>query len=642
MEEYRSHYQRLPANKRCIRLLAIHPGCNRDPLHIELQEHPVDLSADGEDLTPYEALSYVWGLEERVEVVKFGPGGLSSRPVTANLAEALHHLRYPDRPRTMWIDAVCIDQDNDEEKSSQVSIMGEIFHRAARVVAWLGLATDLTPHAIELFNDIGSQVDIVSWFPQVMRPTDSARDRSLGDDSIPLPNLDCDTETIMDLLHRPWFRRLWVRQEVKLARQAIAMVGGYSLSWANFRNTVFCLWIKTRNLDPYSNMAMDVLVVFVPGHYYNLPYLRQALQKGDCKDPRDKLYAVLSLLRSRRSLDIVPDYSISPAAIFRDAILKHLANDQNLLFLETCDLREQAQRLLGLNSWVPDWSIDMSFQGILLSTTAGSMFLPKLNYLGNGVLRLAGVECAEIESVEKLDTASRLTTLHSINNFVTKLSPGRALDSEYVPDSSFLDALCSLLLFNAFRENFRPPIEYLPSFEEMRTRIGLFLSKGAVSYEYDLDRPGLACVENIRSCFRGWHLLVTADKRIGAAVDGISPGDRIVLFPGSRIPIVLRPLRDGRFQVVGPCYLHGVMQGEPFLGPLPAGVCQIMKMDEGHDEMCYLDSRTGGITLVDPRFTTRGIDVSPYDNVGTEEKVMKVDARALEDIGVSLVDFDLV
>lgn len=77
--------------------------------------------------------------------------------MTRNLAEALFHLRYTDRPRTMWVDALCIDQENDRERSAQVSMMGEVFGRAARVIAWLGRETDTTARAFELTAKIGSQ-----------------------------------------------------------------------------------------------------------------------------------------------------------------------------------------------------------------------------------------------------------------------------------------------------------------------------------------------------------------------------------------------------------------------------------------------------------------------------------------------------
>lgn len=68
--------------------------------------------------------------------------------VTASLYEALSYLRYPDRTRTLWIDAVCINQDDIEERAAQVAIMRLIYTQADRVIIWLGVDDDLTPTAI--------------------------------------------------------------------------------------------------------------------------------------------------------------------------------------------------------------------------------------------------------------------------------------------------------------------------------------------------------------------------------------------------------------------------------------------------------------------------------------------------------------
>ncbi|RYO87404.1 hypothetical protein DL762_004234 [Monosporascus cannonballus] len=225
-------YNPLPTTAKLIRLLTIYPGSRTDDVHIELQGTPVDL--DDEHLAFYEALSYTWGSEDDSVMVKFGPDGRLRYSVTRNLADALPYLRYPDRARTIWIDAICIDQKNEAEKSIQVAMMGEVFHKTSRVVAWLGLETDTTRRAIDLFEEIGSQVDIVGWSTGTLRPTPAAHDRTLGDRSLPLRATSDDIRAIKDIFERPWFRRLWVRQEVNLARSAHVQVG-FSFSAARIR-----------------------------------------------------------------------------------------------------------------------------------------------------------------------------------------------------------------------------------------------------------------------------------------------------------------------------------------------------------------------------------------------------------------------
>ena len=96
----------------------------------------------------YEALSYTWGsplVSSYVHVERFskitsfiaknlaGRPWLSKLPVAFSLEEALHYLRYQDKPRVLWIDALCINQQDLGEKSAQVQRMADIYSKAARV-----------------------------------------------------------------------------------------------------------------------------------------------------------------------------------------------------------------------------------------------------------------------------------------------------------------------------------------------------------------------------------------------------------------------------------------------------------------------------------------------------------------------------
>ena len=116
-----------------MRLLALLPGSGDETIRCE------QASVSLESATGFEALSYVWG-DPNVT----SPILIDGKPfqVTANLHSALQYLRPQEKPRTLWIDALCIDQGNDVEKSTQVQLMGDIYRQASRVLAWLGAAED--------------------------------------------------------------------------------------------------------------------------------------------------------------------------------------------------------------------------------------------------------------------------------------------------------------------------------------------------------------------------------------------------------------------------------------------------------------------------------------------------------------------
>jgi hypothetical protein len=125
-----------------IRLISLHPS--RDP------QSPLQgtLSIRGFDMyggSAYEALSYVWGAPSNSHFISIEGRKL---PITANCDAALRQFRLPKRSRTLWVDAICIDQTSTPagllERGSQVAQMGKVYHGAENVLIWLSLGNERT------------------------------------------------------------------------------------------------------------------------------------------------------------------------------------------------------------------------------------------------------------------------------------------------------------------------------------------------------------------------------------------------------------------------------------------------------------------------------------------------------------------
>ena len=129
----------------CIRVLNLLPNAAFDsPVEVQLVE--VDLAGKPE----YEALSYSWGdVKNKVGIICHG----LRLDVTINCALALQYLRHKDQTRTLWVDAICIDQTNVAERNQQVRIMGDVYEMAQRVLVWLGLRGSVSDLAITLLKD---------------------------------------------------------------------------------------------------------------------------------------------------------------------------------------------------------------------------------------------------------------------------------------------------------------------------------------------------------------------------------------------------------------------------------------------------------------------------------------------------------
>ncbi|KAH8814954.1 heterokaryon incompatibility protein-domain-containing protein [Xylogone sp. PMI_703] len=145
-----SKYEYTPLEKdsHVIRLITILPGAFGDELHCNC------LNTKLEDAPVYECLSYAWGLPNFSSSILIDGHTL---PITPNLEEALRHLRYPYEKRVMWIDAICINQAANEERSSQVQIMGEIYSRARQTIVWIGPRDETSDRAINFLRNMARE-----------------------------------------------------------------------------------------------------------------------------------------------------------------------------------------------------------------------------------------------------------------------------------------------------------------------------------------------------------------------------------------------------------------------------------------------------------------------------------------------------
>jgi hypothetical protein len=139
----KAQYQYQPLGKNgTIRILTLDPGKQSDPLRGELEAVPIDSAGS------YEALSYVWAepgpLDSAYEILIRNSNDEEALLVLrgGSIIAALRHLRLPDRPRRIWADQCCINQDDLAERSKQVQFMNRIYRDAAHILAWLGLDTE--------------------------------------------------------------------------------------------------------------------------------------------------------------------------------------------------------------------------------------------------------------------------------------------------------------------------------------------------------------------------------------------------------------------------------------------------------------------------------------------------------------------
>ena len=296
-----------------IRILKLRGGEPQTPLHCTLTTRPLKSTQHPN----YEALSYHWGEGEPTEEIilntkeKEFPDPFMVRP---NLASALKQLRYRDRSRYLWIDAICINQDDNSERNVQVALMDGVYSGASEVCVWLGDADENSGLALSFI----SRVVILDDF-----------DRLVADSRTPH-----EWAALSDLMKREWFSRRWVVQEIALAKAARLYCGDSSADWSDFAVAVslfeaveiddrsisktiqrsenfnripdFLGEIQflgaTRLVDATSNLFRKAKSGEVQEKLLTLEALVSNLSAFKASRPHDTIYAVIALAKGIRSM----------------------------------------------------------------------------------------------------------------------------------------------------------------------------------------------------------------------------------------------------------------------------------------------------------------------------------------------------
>jgi hypothetical protein len=292
-----------------LRLITLFPGDPEDEIHSQ-----VNVAKLGEEIQEYEALSYVWGSQSRHKPIKMN--GINFM-VTENLYDALKRLRYPDKQRILWIDALAINQLDVTERNHQVQDMSKIYSGAQRVLMWLGEESQ----------------EMNAWFEFIDIMAGSSLDLAM------VLDWDAVEEALWAVCEKPYWRRVWVQQEVAMARDAVLLCGSNSMPYPFARkimNQLREVVLRYRELEHdeayevshltwHNSMeSIGLLSVPYPGsalgdNYFDVLSWLNFMSGKECRDPRDYVYGFASCLAPeiRQKLEI--DYSLPVRDVYRNA-----------------------------------------------------------------------------------------------------------------------------------------------------------------------------------------------------------------------------------------------------------------------------------------------------------------------------------
>lgn len=653
----RYQYPPLPSDGH-TRLVSLHPAStDNEDLIVDLD--PTPIIPDGP--LHYEAVSYVWDKDQTPFWVYVGRNKTAAVAVTRNLAVALSNLRHTDRPRRLWIDALCIDQSNDVEKGPQVAQMGTIYSFAAHVIAWLGPERHDSGRALDFIARMGTHADVE--YPAWLRHVGvQANKISKGGPAAPkrgadgtVPITADETRSVYHLLCRGWFYRLWIRQEIlALEEKAVVQCGPYDVAWPLFRRGLMALYKSNRKRPPseYEGRLYERLLLlrgFIgQPSTVGLGFIRVVFGQSSSSDRRDRLYAVLNFLpKAERELIGIPDYTKDFDAIFRDVLWRWIVR------FDCCNLLSQCEPgpddAPSMPSWTPDWSKKDTIFGRVFWRGAASSQLAAVYSLSpdRRVLSLSGVSTMTISRLQVVPDILTARHVRDVADAIRDLIPESELSGQYVTGISMKEAYTRTILANALEEYREPWVGYEPNLEDgIRALENLYRPEEERSPEDQSLGPLTGFFGVSRAMLGGRQLMHATGGYLGIAPPLAREGDVVCVLLGCHTPMVLRPHEENHFRIVGECYTLGISEGEGILGPLPTDIRRVYASSREWGVHSYWeDVRTGERSLLDPRLEALFPSVSQEFHSKLREDPhakLKLPMEALQSIYPNLREFDIV
>ncbi|KAI1768878.1 HET-domain-containing protein [Hypoxylon sp. FL1150] len=540
-----------------IRLIKLLPGCLGGGLQCELLHVP------SPDSQSYEAISYVWGTNEKTHAITVGNARIR---ITANLYQALCHIRQHSTECILWADAICINQVDTQERNHQVKSMAQIYSSASEVLIWLGSRQD----DVELAFQIILQADRIITGCGDENVSHKSRNETKGLDIFSRGA----SQSLRALLRRSWFHRVWIIQEAMLAKKATVKCGSLSIPFYTILR-VYRHWHEEypNQIPPGMSHRLVAMIQIrsATDRHQRLPLLEllRLTRIFEASDPRDKIFGLMSLVFDDANLGFQVDYSLSCAALYMQMAKHRIVRRKGLSFLGQAGLGLYPGDI-NIPSWVPDWSwcnrvhAELGYGGgfrAAISMTATirvnsqnglevpAIFIDRIADVGTEML-LRRSQGGGKSAVKRLvgDLFSDL------NRLSENLAP-------YPTGENVEDVKLRTTVFDFFgTENsteWVPGYKSLHAFSDTYNEVRNFDSR---KYQYlgilfDYTRRRVLCTTS--RGYLGWVPDITVE------------GDLIVIFPGARVPFVVFPVGSGVYRLVGECYIHGIMYGEALEGAPP-------------------------------------------------------------------------
>ncbi|KAH6673488.1 heterokaryon incompatibility protein [Halenospora varia] len=563
-------------------------------------------SASTAFLPKFKALSYSWGTSsQRVRIEISGrdgePGGLF---ITPSLELALQHLRHSSESTIIWIDQICINQEDDQEKGEQVPLMCQIYTQAEEVLVWLGLVADDSDSLMDVWQEVGQEIadwglesyytkERFSQLGEIVALVNSSDEKTISFHKIcKSAAKKFDIKAMAAWYRREWFSRVWIIQEFCLGARTVFICGEkrVHIDLVRYARQVWDFSARYWKDEKRGQEETQCLVEVQADATQSLFVARSRRRKFECNsgtgdslfqllqknhigvkkgatNPRDRIYGILALSNDMAKLDIRVDYKNSTTEqIYTSTALAIIqAGDLDLLrlvqFPKYCNL---------LPSWVPDWR--GTLYPCFSTVTPNATQLPLFNSSGSSnpslismdETSLLGVEGYLVDEIEDVGSPWFVPDDARQKIFPIYDDPQRKYEAFWrIPIGDVEDTVSKAICraTSSFYDGYKSNIALFEAFQEIK--LATTVEEMAAIFMPSEEHQDAA------TRYRG-RMYAMRDKRpyistkgyVGMGPVTTKPGDIIVILIGAQVPFILRPRGRDRFFLLGESYCDGVMDGE--------------------------------------------------------------------------------
>jgi len=549
--------------------------------------------------------------------------------------------------------------------------MASIYGLATRVVVYLGPSDRSSSTAIATLRWLGGCIEISRDRWKFPSPSCAVEDKDVFRRAKELPFSSEIWDALTEFFAREWFERLWTLQEILLANPAaVVLCGGEDIPYRLLRRAIVVLLNKAGANIP-SQLAERIYRLAYPAYGIEALTLTRLLRLSaslGCSDPRDKVYGILSLLGPKLREAVEVDYEVGVETVYREVMLAHCQITSRLDLLTEAggsggELKNADDGDLSLPSWVPDWRLERDGVGVLGEIyQAAGLSRAHVEFVPSNVLNVQGVFCAEVVEVAEPYTGASIIELLQ---FLQRLRPAASeAEKDYQPtgNENQQDAWLRTLFFDNFEHRHLDSVRSaFPTLQNIRSALLNALENPEdTSNDFHAKIMQSAFGKALEARVRHQRFFRSSKGHLGFAPLDTEIGDIIVVFVGCWAPIILRPQASGRFKVIGAAYVHGLMDGEALVGPLPKGwnvfqeivgnsrVPGFVQMESGERRMD--DLRSEGLEdrwrrIEAERELDDGLFIVRYRDEVTGEVINfdpRLDREKLRERGVNIETFGLV